>query len=272
MHPEELKKQLCSTFCGAINVQPVSTGYAISSAFEDTSGDRISFYLTPSFDGYQIEDDGSYLAHLIARDIPITQGTRGQLLDAILSQGNAYWDKETFEIKTPSFAESEIPRRVVDFLSSMIRVRDLELITREVVRSTFREDATESIKRSFGTVANLNEDEAIDRDFSEFPADLVIRPKPTQADAKAGAVYFINTNDKLNEALLLQIEAVVLKRDDDFVVIALIEDPEMKVLSRKKFQRAQNRSLTMPIFRGDEDAAMSMIGRRLNLPLPTKAA
>jgi Domain of unknown function DUF1828 len=136
IHPEELKKQLCSTFCGAITVRPVPTGYAISSAFEDSSGDRISFYLTPSSDGYQIEDDGSYLAHLIARDIPINQGARGQLLDAILSQANAYWDKETFEIKTSSFAEAEIARRVVDFLSAMIRVRDLELITRDVVRST----------------------------------------------------------------------------------------------------------------------------------------
>ena len=271
MHPEELKRHLCSTFYRAINVQPVSTGYAISSAFEDSSGDRISFYLTHSEDGYQIEDDGSYLAHLIARDIPINQGARGQLLDAILSQGNAYWDKETFEIKTPGFAESEIPRRVVDFLSSMIRVRDLELITRDVVRSTFREDAMEAIKRNFGAVAKLNEDEAVDREFSEFPADLVIRPNPAIQGAKPGAVYFINSNDKLNEALLLQTEAALHHRDD-FAVIALIEEPDMKVVSHKKFQRAQNCSLTMPIFRGDEDAAMNMIGRRLNLSLPTRAA
>ena len=264
MQPEELKKQLCSTFCGAISVRPVSTGYAISSAFQDNSGDPITFYLTPSPDGFRIEDDGSYLAHLIARDIPINQGTRGQLLQAILTQADAFWDRETFEIKTPSFNETDIPRRVVEFLSSMIRIRDLELISRDVVRSTFREDAIEAMNKAFGAVANLNEEVAIDHEFSEFPADLVIRPKAREPGPIPGAVYFVNTNDKLNEALLLQTEAQLHHRDN-FAVIALIEEPDMKLLSRKKFQRAQNRSLTMPIFRGDEDAAMKMIGRRLHL-------
>jgi hypothetical protein len=258
MRPEELKKTLCSTFCGGITVSALASGYAISSAFEDNSGDRISFYLTPDPEGYVIEDDGSYLAHLIARDIAIDQGTRGQLLEAILSQADAYWDKETFEIRTPAFPESE-------FLSSMIRVRDLELITREVVRSTFREDVIRAMTRNFGHMANVNEDEAITKDFGEFPADLVIRPLGMVSRARVGAVFLVNTNDKLNEALLLKMEAKALRRDD-FEVIALVEEPEMRNLSRRKFQRAQNRDLVMPIFREDEDAAMNLIRRRLALP------
>jgi hypothetical protein len=107
--------------------------------------------------------------------------------------------------------------------------------------------------------------------FRNFRLILIIRPKSSQVEAKHGAVYFVNSNDKLNEALLLRTEAV-LHRRDDFAVVALIEEPDMKVLSRRKFQRAQNRSLTMPIFRGDEDAAMGMIGRRLQLPVQTRAA
>src|SRR4051794_3125957 len=100
MRPEELKKQLCTTFCGAIDVRPVPSGLAISSAFEDNSGDRLSFYLTEVVDdGFRIEDDGSYLSQLIAKDIPIDQGTRGRLLDSILDQGHAHWDRETLEIK-----------------------------------------------------------------------------------------------------------------------------------------------------------------------------
>jgi hypothetical protein len=59
MRPEELKKQLCTTFCGAIDVRPVPSGLAITSAFEDSSGDRLNFYLTEvSDDGFQIEDVG----------------------------------------------------------------------------------------------------------------------------------------------------------------------------------------------------------------------
>ncbi len=59
-------------------------------------------------------------------------------------------------------------------------------------------------------------------------------------------------------------DAQLLKRND-FGVVALIEDPELKMISRRRFQRAQNRALAMPIFRGDEDAAITMIGLKLKL-------
>lgn len=115
--------------------------------------------------------------------------------------------------------------------------------------------------------AKLIEDEAITKEFTEFPADVVVRPRNgASMSAKPGAVYLVNTNDKLNEALLLQMEAQRIGRVD-FGVIALLEEPEMRTISRKKFPRAQNRSLTMPIFRGDEDAAMNVIARRLGLPV-----
>jgi len=265
MQPESLRKQLCTAFCGSIIVRPVPSGFAISSAFEDTSGDPISFYLSEAGEaGYQIEDDGAYLSHLVAKDIPIDVGTRGQLLDSILEQAGAYWDRETYEIRSGTFPENEISRRVVDFLSSLIRIRDLELLTREVVRSTFREDATAAILSRFGDVANLNENSPVCRDFAEFPADLVLVPKEISPLTRTGAIYFVNTNDKLNEALLLQMEAQHLGRSE-FEVIALLEEPVMRVISPRKFQRAQNRSLSMPIFRGDEEAAMNMIARKLKL-------
>jgi hypothetical protein len=262
MRADDLKRELCNMFCGSIDVRPVPTGLAVSSAFEDSAGDPISFYVTTMEDGFQIEDDGAYLSHLIARDIPIDEGTRGQLLDAILDQAGAYWDRDTYEIKSRTFPEKEVSRRSVDFLSSLIRVRDLELLTRNVVRSTFREDAAAAIHAQFDPVANIVEGEAINKEFAEFPADLVIRPSNAASGAVPGAIYLVNNNDKLNEALLLQMDAQLKKRTN-FEVIALIEEPEMKMISRRKFQRAQNRALPMPIFRGDEDAAITMIGRKL---------
>jgi len=133
-------------------------------------------------------------------------------------------------------------------------------LTREVVRSTFREDATAALAHKYGEIAHFDENKAVDRNLSEFPADLVIRPN--QDSAKTGALYFVTSNEKLSEALLLQMEAERLGRKD-LQIIALIEDSEMRMLSKKKFQRAQNRSLSMPIFRGDEDAAVARIGRDL---------
>lgn len=270
MRTEELKSRICSMFCGAINIAPLASGYAISSPFEDRSGDRIDCFLTPDGDGYHLQDDGSYLAELIARDIAIDQGTRGQLLDGILSEAKAYWNRETYEIKTECFSESDAARRIIDFISAMIRVHNLELITREMVRSTFREDAITALTQSFGRSAEFFEDKPISEDLQDYPVDLIIRPTSVESEAIPGAVYFVNSNDKLNEALLLQTEAK-LQNLESFAVIAMLEEPNMKAISSKRFQRAQNRSLAMPIFRGDEHAAMELVARRLNLRLPHRA-
>jgi hypothetical protein len=259
--PEQLKNALCATFCSGFEVNVVPSGYAVSSIFTDRSGDRISLYLIAEDDGYRLEDDGEYLSRLVASGMEIERGQRGQLLDAILASEQAYWDRDTFEIRTGLFAEPEIAQRTGSFLSALIRARDLELITRELVRSTFREDAMEAIVERFGAVANIEEDVPVNRDFTDFPSDAVLKPKRT---GKAGAIYFVNTNEKLSEALLLQQETK-LKGRTDFAVIALIEEPEMRLISRRKFQRAQNRDLAMPIFRGDEEEALGQIERKLEL-------
>lgn len=260
INAEALRSTLCKTFCSSIVVNPVPSGFAISTLFSDRSGDPLSFYLVESGDGFRIEDDGEYLAQMVGSGIPIDQGQRSQLLEAILEQSGASWDQDTYEIRSESFDEAQLGLRLTNFLSALIRVRDLEFLTREVVRSTFREDATSALEKRYGDVARFDENAAIDRSLSEFPADLVIRPK--NGSSKTGALYFVTSNEKLSEALLLQMEAEKLERED-FRIIALIEDSEMRMLSKKKFQRAQNRSLSMPIFRGDEDAAVGRIGRDL---------
>lgn len=258
--PQNLRRSLCSTFCSAIHVEPTPSGYAVSSAFTDRSGDRLSFYLSEDADGYLFEDDGEYLSRLVGLGIEIEAGTRGKLLSVILQNAGAEWDRDTFEIRTGAIKASEIAERAVDFLSALIRVRDLELMTREVVRSTFREDVLSALSARFSSLANIHENEPIDTAFADFPSDIVIRPTA----GKSAAIYLVANNEHLVEAQLLQTEAEKLGRDD-FSVVALIEDLSLPTISRRKFQRAQNRSLTMPIFRGDEAAALTLIERRLEL-------
>lgn len=261
---DDLKRRICHAFCGGVTVRAVGAGYAVGTLFTDNSGDRIGFYLTPDDDGYRLEDDGSYLAQLVARDIPIDRGTRGQLLEAVLADAGAWWDKDSYEICTEPFALDEAAGRMIGFLGALIRVRDLELLTRENVASTFRGDALAMITQAFANVANIASNVPVTDEFDEFPADIVLTPKDAGGASRAGAIYLVNTPDKLNEALLLQMESQA-SGQPDFSVIGLIEEPEMKTIGRRKFQRAQNRSLAMPIFRGDERAAMAMIGRKLSL-------
>lgn len=254
----QLEKELCAAFCGGLEVHPISTGYAVSTAFRDNSGDRISFYIEQSPDGYDLVDGGDYLPDLIARDIHIESGMRGDLLAAILQEGQAYWDRDTFEIRSDSVAEKDLSQRSIDFLSSLIRVRDLALVTRERVKSAFREDFLREISKRYGDGLEIEENVAPANDLAEFPADIVLRSK---AGGRPGAVYLVNSSDKLNEALLAwqELEHV----DADVAMVAVIEDSQFNNISRKRFQRAQNRRLPMPIFRGDEAQTVSFIVKEM---------
>ena len=263
--PDGLKKTLCRTFCESVQVNPVPCGYAISAGFRDRSGDPIGFYLVETPEGFRIEDDGSYLAELIAQRIAINDGQRGRLLDAILAQAGAFWDRETYEIASESFSAKEIGERATQFLSALIRIRDLEYLTADVVRSTFREDALAELTEQFGSIAEFAEDEAVDFNLNDFPSDLVIRPKK-DGRPKIGAVFFANTSAKLNEALLLQLMLEKLGRND-VKTIAIIEDSNLGRIGQRFYQREQNRSVSMPIYRGDERAAIAFVGRLLDLPV-----
>ncbi len=261
-----LKREMCSAFCGGISINKVTAGYAVSTLFTDNNGDRLSFYIVQNEDGFRIEDDGSYLSHLVARDISIDKGNRAEALDQTLAAGNAFWDRDTYEIKSQPFAETSLPENMIKFTASLIQVRSLELLTKERIRSTFREEALTAIVRSFGTNVAVNENEPVDSDLSEFPSDAVIRPVQPSENSKTAAVYFVSNSEKLADALLLQQELMLMNRSD-VAVVALIEDAEMSQISRRKFQRAQNRSVIMPIFRGDEKASMQMIGRQISVRL-----
>lgn len=233
---------------------------AISAPFSDSSGDPITFFAVEESDGIRFVDDGGYLAHLHASGIDLKTGTRRRLLDAILADASAYLDEDTLEIRSEIVSPEVIAKRAVGFLSSLIRVRDLAHLTRGNVESTFREDVIAAINLHMGGVANLNLNEPVVPDLSEFPPDFVVRPKNELL--LPAAVYLATSNDRLNEALLLHQEAEIKKRSD-FVVLAMIENLDLKDISRKKFQRAQNRGLPITIFRGDEHQAVSRIEKAM---------
>jgi hypothetical protein len=261
---EILEKSLCATFCESITVNSVPCGFAVSSAFTDASGDRIGFYVIAEGENYRLEDDGEYLSRLIAQDIDVEKGQRYQLLESILQTASAFWDRDTYEIKTASFDAKKLMDYIVGFLSALIRIRDLELLTRDFVRSTFREDATAAISERFGQVANINEREPVAKEFSDYLPDLVIRPKNNGLQT---AVFLASNTVSFQEAELLHAEIEKESRKGDIAVIALIEDTEkiQSTISLRRFQRAQNRGLIMPIFRGDESAALAYIARNAGL-------
>ena len=242
-------------------MQAVPCGFAVSSAFKDASGDRISFYVVAEGDSYRLEDDGEYLARLVAFGIDFEKGQRHQLLTSVLQTADAIWDQDTYEIKTRQFEERNLSSQMIRFLSALIRVRDLELLTRDFIRSTFREDATAAINERFGAVALVDERKPVAIDFPDYIPDLVIRPK---LSGRTTAVFLASNVVPFQEAELLRGEVEKENRQGSIAVVALLEDADkIQQISTRRFQRAQNRGLAMPIFRGDEAAALSAIERQL---------
>jgi hypothetical protein len=258
-----LEKALCAAFCQAITVNPVPCGLAVSTGFADASGDPIGFYVIADGDNYHLEDDGEYLSQLIAVGIDIEKGQRQQLLESILQTAGAIWDHESYEIKTGTFEETELSSKIVQFLSALMRIRDLELLTRDFIRSTFREDATAAIMERFSAVANVDERKPVSATFPDFLPDLVIRPK---REGRNTAIFLATNPVPFQEAELLRAEIEKEGKQNEITVVALIEDTDkINVISPRRFQRALNRGLAVSIFRGDEPAAMSAIARQAQI-------
>ncbi|MDX6806279.1 DUF1828 domain-containing protein [Terrihabitans rhizophilus] len=264
-----LRKALCSSFCAGITVNPVPFGLAISTVFEDGSGDRIGFYAVEDEDGLHLEDDGDYLPHLIASGIDIEKGQRRSLIESVLASAGAHYDADTYEIRTGTISQERLPEMALRFVSALMRIRDVERLNRDFVKSTFKEDALRALVEHFADIARVEERGRLGERYQDFQPDAVVHP---HSSGRSTAVYFANGIVPLQEAELLHAEIMGQNDNSSFDVVALLEDFEkIDVLGRRRFQRAQNRGLVMPIFRGDERNAMAAVKRVVGArPVPSE--
>jgi len=253
MQAENIEKSLCESFCKSIVVNPVPCGFAVSAFITDDSNDRIGFYIVEDANGIHLEDDGSYIPNIMAQGIDIDKGPRADFIQAVLDRNDSYLDQDTFEIKSDSFIESDFNKIAPRFLSALQRVRDVEFWTRDRIENTFKIDFYNALVERVGNAANITQDEAIDKEFKDFPCDIAIRPNNGKG---LTAVYLANSDDKLIEALLLKMETKEKKRND-ISVVAVVED--LKKVNTRKFQRNQNRGIIMPLYRNDEEAAVEQV-------------
>lgn len=254
-----LQNSLHRSFTDAIAVRPVPFGFAINSPFYDDSGDSLAFYARDTEGGLVLEDDGSFLPHLIASGIDIDTGQRRQLLDAILSESGAYWDAQTYEIRTAPVSQSAAGAASVRFLSGLLRLRSLEKLTKETVRSTFKEDAIGSIEAELKDAFEIQLKASVSPDLEEFPADVVLTPK--DRGRKLG-IYLVSSSTQLLEADMLHREIERHGRQSAFGAVALIEDAgKIGVIGEKRFQRAANGGLPTRFYRGTERESVASLRR-----------
>ena len=111
--------------------------------FEFPDGDRIPIHVSQTgTGGVRLSDQGHTLMHLsYEHDVDaFLDGTRGQLLERIVSESGIAQDGGVFHIDTPI---DGLPNAVFRFGQALTRVYDLTFLSRSHVQSTFYDDLKE---------------------------------------------------------------------------------------------------------------------------------
>ena len=137
------KRTLCEAFCGELEVTDVPAGLAVRTGFQMKSGDAIGFYIVrAAFDRsqYRVEDSGLIVPELESCGVDLDRGTRADAFKRLLAEHEAEYDVDTFEIRSQWVSEADLPEVALRFISLLLRIQDLELLTPGQVESAFRED------------------------------------------------------------------------------------------------------------------------------------
>lgn len=250
-----IKSHLCEAFCGALEVNKVPAGYAVSTGQIGPDGDPIGFYVVgPDDDGsYRIQDDGMYICAIESAGGDLQNKTRLATFNSLCDEYGVRREEDTGELVTAAVRSEAIGASALRFLAFLVRVQDLVWMSTERAVSTFRNDATKMLKEMIGDKARIVPDYVVSAGLQEVPADLGII-----ADGRPPVALFFGISDaRLMEALLLQ--AWAQQRREDCAVIALLETEG--AASTKMRQRANNHLTAVPNFRGEERAACARIAR-----------
>jgi hypothetical protein len=253
-----IEQVLCRAFCDGISVTTVPAGLAVSTGFEDASGDRIGFYLTRDTESglWRIEDDGSLVPTLVATGVNVFKGARAKLFQSLLDQGRIEYDAAAGELRTGLLKEEELPNAATRFVALLLRVASLSATHPEVVSANFREDAVERIKRELGQQFVIREDEPLSPGLAEFEPDVLL----TAPDLFPVAVFVAVSDQRLYEAIFMQM-AAEHEVKIPCAVVALIDRDGSKLTSKKMRERASNRLDAMPTFYSEEAQAIARIAK-----------
>lgn len=250
-----MKQELCRAFCDEISVRDVPIGLAVSTAFRRSDGDAVGFYVVRDA-GHaglaHIEDDGTTVPYLEATGVDFDTQTRATAFAELLAEYGADFDDDEAIIRTPKMRENELPIAAIKFVALLLRLSDFLLLRQEHVESAFKEDAIKKIRQVVGDQASIVENEPVTSKLKEVTPDLVLRA----GDRRPVAVFLANSAQRVNDAIFLQM-AAHHEAKQSVAVIALLERDTS--ISRELRQRAVNRLATLPVYTGDEDAAVQRI-------------
>ncbi len=213
------------------------------------------FYAAKKDGKLRLEDSGASLMYLedVAGDL--STDTRMETIRELAKQHGVTFDEETVTFSTQWFDEAEVGRGVIDFLSFMNRLQDLQFLSRERAENAFKEDLIASIQDYFGEGYSVQERQEISPDKGGYIADVLVKSD----NGKAVAVYAATAEVKVLEALLA---AELVKREslNALTPILVFEDYINSMISKKNRKRSMNNEvLKLADWSGGKDEIIEKI-------------
>lgn len=250
-----LQEVICRSFCDGFRVQSIPKGFSIVSPFSWLEDDPLVFYAAKKDGKLRLEDSGASLMYLedVAGDL--STDTRMETIRELAKQHGVTFDEETVTFSTQWFDEAEVGRGVIDFLSFMNRLQDLQFLSRERAENAFKEDLIASIQDYFGEGYSVQERQEISPDKGGYIADVLVKSD----NGKAVAVYAATAEVKVLEALLA---AELVKREslNALTPILVFEDYINSMISKKNRKRSMNNEvLKLADWSGGKDEIIEKI-------------
>jgi len=252
-----MKEILCNAFCAALQCRSVPGGYAVELPYQNADGDPLLlYYIRLSPTEWRIEDDGTQVALLEANGVDLGGRSRGGALNSLLSEYDVTFDQDARTLSSPALKEGDLGEASLSFVALLLRLQDLALLSPQIVRNTFRDDAVSAIRGKFEGIAQIEENAPISSKLPAFTADVRI----TSPESLPLAVYLATSEERALQALVLKM-ALEKYRSEPIRVVLLLEKARDNPVRDATYALSQARLDDVLSFRGVESEAMDKLVR-----------
>tara|TARA_R110002110_G_scaffold3305_4_gene16858 strand:- start:2824 stop:3537 length:714 start_codon:yes stop_codon:yes gene_type:complete len=236
----------------------VPVGYAVATPVAWFSGDQITFYVRIEGDMARLEDSGTLLLELESQGLDLTSESRREALSDIMGAHCVTLDEEDCLFLSEWVPVDNVASLVPEFLAFLTRSQDLTLLSRDRVRSTFREDLAEALQEGFGDSATITFSEPLIADLPQYRVDIVVRHK----NGKIAAVFPATSDATVLRAVLFSVE---MERHNITGIVPFLVYESMKqgAVTNQSREIATNADLEFGVWSGGSDAVVGKVQRYL---------
>ena len=244
-----LLKDICGTFCDGLAMREVPMGFTIRTPFKSGDGDAVALYLRRDLgmpNRFRLEDDGGTVSALQEEGFSLESEPRLAEFQNLLKEHGCLFDEGEYIIHTDFMDEARLPAYFLKFMSLMLRVADLRMLSRERVRDSFKADLQAFVEDAFAGVAACERDAAPSAALSDYVADIIVNGPGARL-----AIFAGTTEVKVLEALVLWQE-LARQGLTGIIPVVILESAKPQQIKVRTMSRIFNSDVTLASMDGSK--------------------